>query len=280
MGCEETGCVVVWQMTINTLRRWRQKLEHDPDWFDRINMTGQRRLLDEEQEILMTGCVWHLNSIPPTNVVPIDYRWVQEEFEIEMTLPTVIACCDVNHLSRGIAKFRSASQVAASTEEQQRVALEFIGLLQDKGLYDVRQSVVCCMDITFAGHGKKVVHTVGPAGAYVTLFVFISHVVVFFILDGSWCAFSVPCSQKPQPLPSAISPWTDAIVACVWDDGRDRNPAMAFTFNPQMKKTHVADAAHQRKSEPEKARAATKEFADVCQDHQWCFRRHFMMDHS
>ena len=41
------------------------------------------------------------------------------------------------------------------------------------------------MDIMFAGYTKKVVHTAGPTGAYVTLFVFIFHVVVFFILDGS-----------------------------------------------------------------------------------------------
>jgi len=55
---------------------------------------------------------------------------------------------------------------------------------------------------------------------------------------------------------------------------------MALTFNPQMKTTHVADAAHNRKTEQEKARAAAKEFTDVCQDCQWCFRRNFMMDHS
>ena len=59
-------------------------------------------------------------------------------------------------------------------------------MLQDTGFYDVRQSgVICCMDIMFAGYTKKVVHTVGPPGANVSLFVLICHVVVFFILDES-----------------------------------------------------------------------------------------------
>ena len=41
------------------------------------------------------------------------------------------------------------------------------------------------MDIMFAGHREKVVHTVGPPGANVSLFVLICHVGVFFILDES-----------------------------------------------------------------------------------------------
>ncbi len=91
MGFEETVSVVVWQMTTNTLRRWRQQLEHDPDWFDRINMTSRRRLLDEQQKILVTGYVRHQNSTPPTYVSQSIIKWVQEEFEVEMTLPTMFA---------------------------------------------------------------------------------------------------------------------------------------------------------------------------------------------
>jgi hypothetical protein len=257
-----------WQIQTHALRKWRQKLAKDPDWFDRIKITGRPRLLDEEHEILMTGYVRHQNSIPCQVTYESLIGWIQEEFAIEMTLPTMIAYCDANHLSKLIAKIRSTSKVAASNVEQQRVAMEFIELLEAKKFYKVRESLICCMDITFTGHRKKKVHTIGPTGSYVTLFVFISRVIVFFILDGSRCDFSVPRSKKPQQLPSTINPWTDAIVTCVWADGAFRTPAIAFTYNPQMKKTHVADAANKSKNKKADAKAAAKELADVCTEYQ------------
>ena len=171
-----------WQITTTTLRRWRQKLDRDPDWFERMKMTGSRRLLDEEQEILMTGYARHQNSVPQQVTYQSIMAWVQEEFGIEMTLPTMISYCDSNHLSKRVVKIRSASQVAASNMEQQRVALEFIALLETKHFYDVRLSKICCIDITFTGHRKKVTYTIGPTGSHVTLFLFTSLVIVIFRL--------------------------------------------------------------------------------------------------
>lgn len=86
------------------------------------------------------------------------------------------------------------------------------------------RSKLCSIDFAFSGHRNDLRSTLRPVGF-------------------------VPPKSK-----SAVSTYTNCIITCVWADGKNRTPAMLFTYNQKFR----------RDRNPTKKRKAELVYLDKC----------------
>jgi len=137
------------------LRIWRKAFEDDPQYFHNLHQHGRPLLLSVDQQALLTGWVLSRNAVNKEVSFSDMMEWIETEQGVAMSLPTMIHYAKANHLSKVEAKVRSAAQAALSNQQQLKMALEFIELLDDMSFYKVRGCNIANMDATFTSHRKK-----------------------------------------------------------------------------------------------------------------------------
>jgi len=147
-----------------TLTRWRARYLADPTCFYQDFDTGRPSSLDEEAEQLMTGFVLHKGTLhEPVSYVDVN-TFLLQELGITIHDTTTRLYCDSNGLSNLVAKVRSAAQAHTSAHQQVLLGLEFIEQLADSGLFDQRDTKICCMDVTTTTRRNFTIRTLAPVG--------------------------------------------------------------------------------------------------------------------
>jgi hypothetical protein len=146
-----------------TLNNWRREYKEDDFYFDYVHSTGRPPALTQDQVDLMTGYILAQNA----KHLPVRYEQVlaflKKEFDVTVTLPTVINYCASSHLAKLVAKVRKGSK-GFTRVDQTAIAASFVKDLLANGFYGARRSSVCNMDVTFTTHRNRKVTTIGPKG--------------------------------------------------------------------------------------------------------------------
>jgi len=183
-----------------SLARWVNAVKHSGAVVSQNCAAGRPRCLSEEETHLVVGYVLDRNSKKEEVHLETVRKFISDEFDIELSLRTVLNYLTAQGFSSRVAKQRSGG-IQLDLSHLTQIALEW---LQTSPLHCPR-SLLCSVDFTFTSHRTDR--------------------RVSYALRGG-----------PQPqVDKLISRFTNCIITCIWADGINRTPSVLYTYNQDFR---------------------------------------------
>jgi len=161
---------------------------------------GAKSLLNDEQKAILCGWVFTQNE--NNKIVQIKHciEFINGSFGIMVSTTTAHGYLhDAGFSSRTTKNKRSGYQIEASVLKE--LIWNWINERRIEGILDWIPSKMCSIDFVYTGHHNDHRKTYSQAGS----------------------------SQPTSDI--AISSYTNCIITCIWADGKNRTPAVLYTFN-------------------------------------------------
>ena len=165
---------------------------------------GRNPLLNDEQLELVIGFILHKNALncPVTSKTVKD--WIESSLKVSMTSQTVLNLFKRNDFSHRIMQTKKGG-FAMTDASLAEVYLAWIQEYRDRIFPGVDHKNVCSFDFTFTSHRTANSTTFARKGV-----------------------------SQPKDS-SGYTVYTNCVITCLWADGINHTPAMAFTLNPAFR---------------------------------------------
>ena len=126
----------------STLQRWRKSIKKDPTFFDSPVSHGRWPSLTSDEEAMLVGWILHEGAMKRQVTYAGCQEFLDQQFGIKLTQPTLAAYLHANFISNLVAKVRPTAQ-AYTDAQALDLGFEFIQELKTARSYMQPPANVC-----------------------------------------------------------------------------------------------------------------------------------------